>query len=596
MVKVIEVDLGLLGIRFPRGQVGMVIAQPYVKFTGNEPFTLLPETLQRAFECIDETLAVARRCVHGAEKTHFTIFPECTLPGLEGIERVTEALTQENWPAETVVIGGVDGLTRIQFAELLQRPNTVHDPEGNGLDRMRDDQWVNCCVIWVKLPTGEVSCWVQPKLAPAWVELDVNHQSMYKGRSIFLFKGTYADYDAPYQFATLLCFDWIGSSHNLRMWQWLLQGINIAAAERGAVLPLTWLFVAQCNEVPSHASFMGQVGQFFDSAGYPRVHRANTCLVMANVAGRATPGKAEKYGRSAVIFTPDRLVRPDCMPTYCNGGETQRAGNPLENFRDAVFRERGACIHSFLVQNPEALPPGSAGRMCALTDATVHPFVGTIDPRAPSGLVPAVIKWVNDDLDDGRKSLAAKHPAFPLAGAAGIAHQNSVAALRRLSANSLSKTMLVASTGTNNDNPDSWTEQESLAVSHIVQTFSILEVADYPPTFHGHGAQATIQNGGRSLEVVAVLGSSHEECDKHVMEKVVPHRGQLLMISRDDDNTPWDPRLRTIFDQVADDTTEYVFTDPRSAVIRVGYHDILQAYRESANEAELNGAIDAAIT
>lgn len=596
MVTVVEVDLELLGIRFPHGQVGMVIAQPYVKFTDNEPFTLLPETLPRAFECIDATLAVARRRIHGAEKTHFTIFPECTVPGLEGVARITEALTQENWPTETVVIGGVDGLNRAQFAELLQTPNTVHDQERNGLDRMRDDQWVNCCLTWVKLPTGEVRCWVQPKLAPAWVELDVNHQSLYKGGSIFLFKGTYADYDAPYQFATLLCFDWIGSSQNLRMWQWLLHGINIAASERGAILPLTWLFIAQCNKAPSHASFMGQVGQFFDSAVYPRVQRANTCLIMANVAGRATPGKVETYGRSAVIFTPDRLVKPDCMPTYCNGGEAQRAGNPLENFRDAVFRERGACIHSFLVQNPEALPPGSAGRMCALTDATVHPFIGTIDPRTPSGLVPAVIKWVNDDLDDGSKSLAEKHPAFPLAGAARIAHKNSVDALRSLPAISLSKTMLVARTGTNNDNPDSWTEQESRAVSHLVQTFSILEVADYSPKFHGNGAQASIQYGDRSLEVVAVLGSSHDECDKHVMEKVVPHRGQLLMISRDDDNTPWDRRLLTIFDQVADDSTESVFTDPRSAVIRVGYHDILQAYRESANEAELKGAIDVAIT
>ena len=596
MVRVIEVDLGLLGIRFPRGGVGMVVAQPYVRFTGNEPFTLLPATMQRALECVDETLAISRRCAHDADRTHFTIFPECTLPGLEGVDRVTAALSQANWPTETVVIGGVDGLNREQFAALLQRPNTVHDNEGNALDRMREDQWVNCCVIWAKLPSGEVRCWVQPKLAPAWVELHVNCQSMYKGRSIFLFKGTYTDSTAPYQFATLLCFDWIGSKDNLRMWQWLLKGIDGVAAEKGAVLPLTWLFVAQCNEVPSHSSFMGQVAPFFDSAQYQNVNRAHTCLVMANVAGSAAPGKSKKYGRSAVIFAPDRFDKPDCMPTYCNGGELQRAGNPLENFRDAVFRERGACIHSFLVLNPEALPPGSAGRRYALADATVHPFSGTNDPRTPSGLVPAVVKWINDDLDEGTKSLAAVHPNVALAGAAGIAHQNSVAVLRRLPPNSLSKTVLIASTYTSNDSPDSWAERESRAVSHLVQTFSILEVAYSPPIFHGNGAQATIQKGELSIEVVAVLGSSHEECDKHVMEKVVPHRGQLLVISRDDDNTPWSPRLRTIFDQVAENTTEYVFTDPRSAVIRVGYHDILQAYRESANEAELSGAIDAAIT
>jgi hypothetical protein len=419
---------------------------------------------------------------------------------------------------------------------------------------------------------------------------------MYKGRSIFLFKGKYANSTAPYQFATLLCFDWIGSQENRRMWQWLLQGINDVAAEKGATLPLTWLFIAQRNPEPSHASFMGQVAPFFDSMQYQSVNRAHTCLVMANVAGRAVPGKSSSFGRSAVIFAPDRLVKPGCMPTYCNGGESQRPGNPLENFRDAVFRERGACIHSFIVQNPEALPPGSAGRKVALTDATVHPFRGTSDPRAPSGLVPAVVKWVNDDVDDEAKSLAKKYPAVPLAGAVGLAHQNAVAALRKLSAEAVSKTVLVASPGTGNDIPDAWSERESRAVSHLLQTFSILEVAQYPPALHGQGAQATIQTGNGSVEVVAVVGSSHEECDRHVMEKVVPHRGQLLMISRDDDNTPWSPRLRTIFDQVADDSPEYVITDPRSAVIRIGYQDVLKAYREVENEAELKGAIDAAIS
>ena len=595
MVKVFEVDLGQLGVRFPRGEVGMVIAQPYAGFTDNEPFTLLPDAAQRAFECIDETLAVARRCAHGAEKTHFTIFPECTLPGLEGVDRITRALVQVNWPTETVVIGGIDGLSRGQFVELLQQPNTFHDNEHTVLEGIRDDHWVNCCVTWVKLPSGEVRCWVQPKLVPAWVELNVHHQSMYKGRSILLFKGTYAESTAPYQFATLLCFDWIGPKDSSRMWQWLLQGINNIAAQKEAVLPLTWLFVAQCNSEPSHASFMRQVVQFFDSAQYQNVNRAHTCLVMANVAGRATPGKAEKYGRSAVIFTADRFVKPHCMSTYCNGGEPQRAGNPLENFNDSVFRERGACIHSFIALNPEALPTGSAGRACALQEATVHPLAAARDPRTPSGLVPAVVKWMNDELDDTEKSLATIYPAAPLAREVDLAHGNSVVALRRLSADALNNTVRVSSPGTNDDRPDAWTERESRAVSHLLQTFSILEVAQYPPTFHGHGAQATIQNADSSLEVVAVVGRSHEACDRHIMERVVPHRGQLLVISRDDDNTHWNPRLQTIFDQVVDNSAEYVFTDPCSAVLRIGYQDVLQAYCEAANGAILRDAIDDAI-
>ena len=180
------------------------------------------------------------------------------------------------------------------------------------------------------------------------------------------------------------------------MWEWLLEGIQTRAQQLGAALPLTWLFVAQCNRAPSHASFMGQVGDFFDSAQYPRVTRDETCLVMANVAGMGTPGKAEQFGQSAVIVTPSRFSRPKCMPTYGNGGVPQRGADILENFRDAVFRERGA-----------------------------YPFDG-VHYRAPGGAVPAVVKWMNDELDEPSKSLATMYIHLPLTAVAGAAHQRAV--------------------------------------------------------------------------------------------------------------------------------------------------------------------------
>ena len=159
MVAVVEVDLGALGVRLPRREVAMVIAQPHVVFVPQEPFTWAPLERQRALQCIDETLAVSRGCAHGVEKTHFTVFPECTIPGLEGVDRITAAMQAAEWPAETVVIGGVDGLTKDQFVELVQRPNTTYDLVGNHLDRIQAHQWVNCVVTWAKLPTGEVRSW-----------------------------------------------------------------------------------------------------------------------------------------------------------------------------------------------------------------------------------------------------------------------------------------------------------------------------------------------------------------------------------------------------------------------------------------------------
>lgn len=594
MVAVLDVDLG---VGLPRGEVAMVVAQPHVVFVPQEPFTWAPAEKQRALTCIDETLAVSRGCPHGADKTHFTIFPECTIPGLEGVDRITAAMQAGDWPTETVVIGGVDGLTKDQFAELVQRPNTNYDLVGNPLDGIQAHHWVNCVVTWAKLPTGEVRSWVQPKLSPAWIERDVSYMSMYQGRSIYVFKGNYSNADAPYQFATLLCFDWIGSMGAKRMWEWLLDGIATRARQLGGTLPLTWLFVAQCNPAPSHPSFMGQVGPFFDPTQYPRVARDETCLVMANVAGKAIPGEAQQFGQSSVIVTPSRFVRPDCMPTYGNGGAPQRGGDILENFRDAVFRERGACIHSFLVAHPSMLPPGSAGRRFAVREPTVHPFSGVDDPRAPSAPVPAVVKWMNDQLDEPSKSLATRYAHLPLTTAAGAAHQRMVSELRTLKADALGNTVNFASLTACKGTPDEWKVGEGHAVKHLLHTFSILDVAQYPTKFHGNGAQATIVKGETSLEVIAVMGASHEDCDKHVLNCLPAHKGQLVVVSRDEDNTPWDPRFKSIYDQVPDEpSNEANFTQPTSAIIRIGYHDVLDAYRNAANEAALKEALDAKLS
>ncbi|MEJ2801571.1 hypothetical protein WAE61_06805 [Comamonadaceae bacterium PP-2] len=103
--------------------------------------------------------------------------------------------------------------------------------------------------------------------------------------------------------------------------------------------------------------------------------------------------------------------------------------------------------------------------------------------------------------------------------------------------------------------------------------------------------------GETSLEVIAVMGASHEDCDKHVLNCLPAHKGQLVVISRDEDNTPWDPRFTSIYDQVPDEpSTEAKFTQPTSAIIRVGYHDMLDAYRNAANQAELKEALDAKLS
>lgn len=603
MVAIEEIDLGALGVHFPRGEVGMVVAQPFVDieadFIHEEPFTWTEQSKVRALECIDATLAVSLNAPQGAGKTHFTVFPECMLPGLEGVDRVTQAMQAEAWPVGTVVIGGIDGLTRDQFVQLIQRPNTTHDAVNNPLNLIHDNHWVNCSVTWVKLPSGEVLSWVQPKLSPARIELDVTYMSMYQGRSVYVFKGRYSNVVASYRFATLLCFDWIAKIGEKRVWEWLFEGLTKVAGPDGAQIPFTWLFIAQCNPAPSHASFMGQVPAFFEQDSYPQVNRDETCLVMANVAGKAGPGRANRFGQSAVIVTPNRFSVPDCMPTYCNGGPPGRPGAPLENLRDALFRESGACIHSFLVIHPSSLSPGSAGYRFPLREAMVHPLNGVVDPRAPGGTVPAVVKWVNDELDDPSKSLASAHAHAPLRAMASAAHMRTVNELRKLKDKGLDVTVRIATARIEKPkakkrSPDEWDTGEGQALKHLLHTFAILDVAQYPPTFHGLGSQATVVRGDSSMEVIAISGPSHEDCDKHVLARLPAHKGRLLLVSRDDENTPWDARFQRIYDQVPDEPSrESKFTEPTSAIVRLGYRDVMDAYRGAANETELKEALDA---
>lgn len=203
---------------------------------------------------------------------------------------------------------------------------------------------------------------------------------------------------------------------------------------------------------------------------------------------------------------------------------------------------------------------------------------------------------MNDELDE-TKSLATKYTNRPLTAVAAAAHQRAVGELRTLKADALETTVNFASLTACKGTADEWKAGERDAVQHLLHTFSILDVGQYPATFHGNGAQATILKGETSLEVIAVMGVSHEDCDKHVLNRLPTHRGQLVIISRDEDNNPWDPRFKSIFDQVPDEpSTEAKFTQPTSAIIRVGYRYVLDAYRNAVNEDELKEALDAKLS
>ena len=88
MIHISRVDLTERGILLPHDRVGMVIAQPHLILTQQEPYRTPPASKPELLANLTATLAVSRAAPHHAEKTHFTIFPEYSIPGLDGVDLI----------------------------------------------------------------------------------------------------------------------------------------------------------------------------------------------------------------------------------------------------------------------------------------------------------------------------------------------------------------------------------------------------------------------------------------------------------------------------------------------------------------------------
>src|SRR5688500_3016713 len=144
---------------------------------------------------------------------------------------------------------------------------------------------------------------------------------------------------------------------------------------------MAWLFLAQCNYKPSHPSFLNQANGFFDQTAFPNLRRENACLVFANCAGSARPGKVSSHGSSGAVFARQTMFSDaKCSPTF----RTRYPGREiLKDQRDLVFREGGACIHSFSLLNPGAQKAGAVHKEIAFRNARVFRLAPDLDPRAP---------------------------------------------------------------------------------------------------------------------------------------------------------------------------------------------------------------------
>jgi hypothetical protein len=595
MVHVETVDLSTRGVALPNDRVGMVIAQPHVpnaSLSLEEPYQCTEQAKQQQLAALTETMAVARAARHGVAKTHFTVFPEYSIPGLDGVALVENAIRANDWPNGTIVIGGTDGLTQAQYAQLLLGEATHVDAVRNGSDRVAPDEWVNCAITWVKSGDGSVERWIQLKLHPAREEMDVSHQHMFRGSSVYLFKGLLEN-GAPYRFGTLVCFDWIATVEAQTPCQSILADLHQQAAANQ--LPLSWLFIVQRNKKPSHNTFLSEVAAFFNQTQFPNALRERACLVFANTAGRAAPGRIAEFGACSVVLSPQSLFdQPNCVPTFSKGGPRFRDGsNLLNSYKDLVFRERGACIHSFAQVNPGSLVPGPAGRTFAVDHAHVFPISGPAQPRAPAGAVPASIKWLNDELDE-IPSLSVAYQTAPLVKYANDSHQQIITALRGIGSQSATHVVQLAAQESTAKHADDWDDTEAEALKNLVHILDIIGIAFTLPAIGVDLAHASLAMNNKTIDVLAIQGASHEDCIEHSKRFLPIPQRQVLLVSRDRDNTDWQRRFGSFLQpDTPQPGDEPKITDPTSGSLHLGYQNLLSIFRRSETPAALEGGISA---
>src|SRR5438874_45920 len=101
MVAVREIDLTALGVHLPQSRVGMVVLQPFLRLTEFEPFKIRAASRPQQLAAIAKTLQVSRARDHGEPVTHFTVFPELTIPAPDGVALIEEALGSADWPVSS---------------------------------------------------------------------------------------------------------------------------------------------------------------------------------------------------------------------------------------------------------------------------------------------------------------------------------------------------------------------------------------------------------------------------------------------------------------------------------------------------------------
>lgn len=581
-MEIIEVSLDII---IPNDKIGFVIQQPFVEILDVKPFKWISEKKNTQIKKIIRTLEIASLKEHLCEKTNFTIFPEYAIPGLEGVEIVEGFLKDEKWDKNTIVIAGIDGLTKDEYSILVNDENTEVDSSNNP-NNIFIDQWINCGILWQKDFNGFVKKWIQPKLVPAWSERNTASINLFCGKSVYLFNCKFEN-EVNCYFLFLLCFDWIGQVDSNSVIETILFKINSLWKSHDR-RDINFIYVIQNNDEPCHHDFLENARKYFeDRSTTPFINRDNTIILFSNTAGGVAPGIYPRFGRSAFISGPfSPYDNKGCPPTYAVYKTDLLRGttNMLGRCKDAIFRENGECNHSIQLSVPNFMNSGVAGRNFIINNASVYCAFGeNLDPRIPNKPVPATIKWINDQLNE-IKALLYFESDHPLKEIINLSHLEINKTMCNMPDSYLDSAVKLAVCDYSNfinglsiNNVDNWNEKEKLGIETIIYSLSImkiyksLEISDSAP-------HALIRVGKNIFNIIIVSGGlNHEECLKYAEKFSINEQSYDVIITRDvhDTETSYGNIPLSILEPeiIITDKGPNI-TDPCSRYITFGYSNL----------------------
>lgn len=574
----------------------IVMMQPFIQFhstpgsSPKEPFRWSYTAVNEQLNAINHTLDISQGSF-GGRGANFTLFPEYAVPGVKGVSTINDRISETDWPNESIIIAGVHGISKSEYADLCNMLGAVVS-ESNAPDTVPNDQWVNCAVIWVKAYGGTIGKWVQPKVRPAWPEMNVPCSDMFRGSTIYVFEGRYEPSDYPCRIVTFICFDWVAAVAGSTVWREFLSQLN----EIKTPSDLDWVFVIQHNTGPNHSSFLNNTYQFLTDTSYAFIHRDKATIIHANTAVSREPVRTGLGGFSACVLSPTAQFECNCRrPTVCTQPSSLRGSDILERCKDVVFREMGECIHVFSVRVPRFAGYDATDRTYPLPTAGVYATRDTSDPRLCNGPVPAAVKWINDSLDIMRHLSATMLSGRPLKISAeeiepfiiaGIRAINGPMSLDQVNWATCSYSNGMVSRDLNRrDNADLWSEPEADALEHLLHSLTAIGLA-YSLEISGAMLHCSIQTDNGFVQVVAIRGDTYQDCRLHY-DRLVRQQSPdpVLIIARDRHNVPPVPEEFWRIDEI----------DGESGLAFLDFQTLINSCRALSDTHTLKEQLDAVL-